>query len=281
MTQLSDRIKGKSIALFMCDECSDEFHGNYYVVGKKDIHLCRSCSCKAGWKKKHKDGGNTLTDKQKLFVVCRDNKTLDSHFPKSKTEKIIIRCSDCGDEYKSNNYDFLDKFPLHRCVSCAQKDVWSKNHDRLAGVRKTEEYRSNMSTAIKNSDKHKACRVEVGKKHTKYWDKVRGFTKEELWDEWTLYKKTVYRMTEKVYRANKNIVNPNNVSRNENHLDHMFSVLEGFKRNIPPYIMSDVCNLEIIKSEDNLSKGSDCSITEEELMELFFNKEERRSSVNL
>lgn len=60
----------------------------------------------------------------------------------------------------------------------------------------------------------------------------------------------------------------------------MFSVLEGFKNNIPPYIISDKCNLEIIPRYDNLSKGCDCSITKEELMNKFF-KGERPSSVNL
>jgi len=49
-------------------------------------------------------------------------------------------------------------------------------------------------------------------------------------------------------------------------LDHKFSIQEGFNRNIPPYIIADISNLEYIPSVDNRSKGTKCSITEKELI---------------
>lgn len=66
----------------------------------------------------------------------------------------------------------------------------------------------------------------------------------------------------------KHVPNIQNRSR-EYHLDHKFSVYEGYVNNIPPEIIGSVCNLEIIPAYDNLSKGSSCSITVDELMRLY------------
>jgi len=49
------------------------------------------------------------------------------------------------------------------------------------------------------------------------------------------------------------------------HLDHKFSIFEGFKQGVEPEIIGNINNLEFIPWEDNLSKGSNCSITLEEL----------------
>lgn len=48
-------------------------------------------------------------------------------------------------------------------------------------------------------------------------------------------------------------------------LDHKFSIFEGFKEGIEPEIIGNINNLEFIPWEENLNKGSRCSITEEEL----------------
>jgi len=48
-------------------------------------------------------------------------------------------------------------------------------------------------------------------------------------------------------------------------LDHKFSILEGFKQGVEPEVIGNITNLGFIPWEDNLNKGSDCSITLEEL----------------
>lgn len=45
------------------------------------------------------------------------------------------------------------------------------------------------------------------------------------------------------------------------HLDHKFSIIKGFLNNIPPYIIGNIVNLEIITAHDNSSKKEKCSIT--------------------
>ncbi len=50
------------------------------------------------------------------------------------------------------------------------------------------------------------------------------------------------------------------------HLDHKYSICEGFKNNVDPKIVGHHKNLEIIKSLKNLKKFTRCSITLEFLM---------------
>lgn len=53
------------------------------------------------------------------------------------------------------------------------------------------------------------------------------------------------------------------------HIDHKFSVVEGFKNNIIPSVIGSQSNIELIPWEDNLHKSSSCSITKEELFEQY------------
>jgi predicted DNA-binding protein YlxM (UPF0122 family)/transposase-like protein len=50
------------------------------------------------------------------------------------------------------------------------------------------------------------------------------------------------------------------------HLDHKFSISEGFKNNISPKIIGDIKNLEFIPWEENVRKRTKCSITIKELI---------------
>ncbi len=50
------------------------------------------------------------------------------------------------------------------------------------------------------------------------------------------------------------------------HLDHKYSIVEGFKNSINPEIIGNIKNLEFIPWEDNLKKKNKCSITRTELI---------------
>ena len=53
-------------------------------------------------------------------------------------------------------------------------------------------------------------------------------------------------------------------------LDHKFSCQQGFINNIPPYIIGNIVNLEFIPNTENSRKRENCSITMEELIDLFY-----------
>tara|TARA_R110000868_G_scaffold4895_2_gene30457 strand:- start:3947 stop:4885 length:939 start_codon:yes stop_codon:yes gene_type:complete len=50
------------------------------------------------------------------------------------------------------------------------------------------------------------------------------------------------------------------------HLDHKYSILEGFKNSIPPEIIGNIKNLEFIPWQDNIKKRTNCSINIEEII---------------
>lgn len=49
------------------------------------------------------------------------------------------------------------------------------------------------------------------------------------------------------------------------HVDHKISVLDGFKQEIPAYLIASKENLQVISSIENLKKGSSSSLTRDEL----------------
>jgi len=213
-------------------------------------------------------------DKFKSFILRRvDGKEIDYDLPKSKKLKIIIKCSICGFERQSNSYDVLSKKST-LCSSCVQIEKYKNNEYNLS-YRKTKEYREMMSKSVSTSEKWKKTIPERAKIIKKYWENIRGYKFEEIKDKWYMYRRIVYNLTEQTYKQHENIINPNNVNRGRGkyHLDHKYSVLEGFKNNIPPYILSHPFNLQMLPEKINISKDYRCDITMRELFEGVFGSE--------
>ena len=78
-----------------------------------------------------------------------------------------------------------------------------------------------------------------------------------------------YRLLVEKYTRRISKILPDNKKRNfhEYHLDHKYSVLEGFKNGILPWILCCPHNLVVITKSENCSKRANCSITKEELIE--------------
>ncbi len=108
-----------------------------------------------------------------------------------------------------------------------------------------------------NPDKTRTTRIKNG---TQINDEViEGFSD---------YKKVVMNRTITIYRNNKIIINPKNLKRSkkEYHIDHLFSIKQGFLQNIPIEIITHPCNLQMIYYKDNLKKQDECWITKDELL---------------
>jgi len=50
------------------------------------------------------------------------------------------------------------------------------------------------------------------------------------------------------------------------HLDHKYSIFQGFKDNIPAKVIGGINNLEMLQSGQNLSKNRKCSISKDEIL---------------
>ena len=87
-------------------------------------------------------------------------------------------------------------------------------------------------------------------------------------DDFLSYKTVAINRTSTIYRNNKEIVNPNKLKRGkkEYHLDHIYSIKQGFLNNIPLSIITHPCNLHLIHYKENLIKQDSCWISKEDLL---------------
>jgi transposase len=88
--------------------------------------------------------------------------------------------------------------------------------------------------------------------------------------EYEKYRKKVLSITNKQPISMLENYNKRGTYKNSEsyHLDHKFSIMEGFKNNILPEIIGDIKNLEFLPWKENLKKRAKCSITINELINL-------------
>ena len=77
--------------------------------------------------------------------------------------------------------------------------------------------------------------------------------------EWYNYRKFVHALTAVVKRHHK-MPQPSGYD-----WDHRFSVYEGYRQNVSPYLIASKENLELILLSENRSNGRECSISLDEL----------------
>ena len=65
-------------------------------------------------------------------------------------------------------------------------------------------------------------------------------------------------LTEKNYDLFKNKINPKSLKRSwkANHLDHIYSISQGFKDRVNPFWIAHPCNLQMLKARENKKKNA-------------------------
>lgn len=73
-----------------------------------------------------------------------------------------------------------------------------------------------------------------------------------------LYRLAVKLYTERAYRKNFHIINPDKKRRSKHqyHLDHIFPILEGWLNGVPPEEIAHPNNLQLLWCTDNIAKGA-------------------------
>jgi len=89
-------------------------------------------------------------------------------------------------------------------------------------------------------------------------------------DDYESYKRSVLKFTNKQNINKLKYYELRGKSKTSYHLDHKFSMHSGFKNNIPAHIIGNIVNLEFIPLTENVVKRNKCSITKEELFEMFY-----------
>lgn len=133
-----------------------------------------------------------------------------------------------------------------------QREKWKKE-------RSIKEYREMMSKLMK-----------------KLWTEEWFFKSHTKWSKSDIqnlneYYRSVSVFTRHSLRKYYDIINPENkpISYYQYHIDHIFSIIDGFKINVEPEIIGNVANLQVLPMKKNLLKNSNSAITLDELLERF------------
>jgi len=86
----------------------------------------------------------------------------------------------------------------------------------------------------------------------------------DLQEDYKVYNQNVRRLTEK---QDLNRLVDITLRGKDFHLDHKYSIVQGFLDNVPVHIIASLVNLQIIPSEENLLKGIKCDISLRALLE--------------
>lgn len=99
--------------------------------------------------------------------------------------------------------------------------------------------------------------------------------------DFQIYKKNVLSFTLynlRVFGENKFGENYRN-KIGQYHVDHMFSIKEGYLQKVSPYIIGSIVNLQLLKGSNNISKGTKCDINKDKLINEYDNFEEKEKKV--
>ena len=85
-----------------------------------------------------------------------------------------------------------------------------------------------------------------------------------------LYKEEVMKLSNITYIKYFYLINPNKLKRgrNEFHLDHIYSIIDGFNNNVSPEVMASPINLQMLTRIENGSKNGASHMTLEQLYDL-------------
>ena len=86
-----------------------------------------------------------------------------------------------------------------------------------------------------------------------------------------LYYDAVWKFTEMSWKDHFDLINSERINRSQNALDHIYSIQQGFRDSIPPYVIGHWTNLRIITLSENSVKGMQCGKTQDKLFKDFFN----------
>lgn len=224
---------GKEFTAYKCNkrkycslECANKSIGNKKKEKRVKL-VCEYCG-------KEYDVIQSRVKKSKYCSrECRDIHFGILHTAKNNPnykEKITLICFNCNEEYEINDYiKDISKFCSIECKAEYQKESQQgKNNPNFGNRKYTDlEYKN--------------------------------------WQEYQLRARAESYAT---YRLYKNEINPENlkIGKCKHHLDHKYSIHDGFHNDVPIEIISHPYNLQILFCKENLKKNKNSCITLSELI---------------
>ena len=201
-----------------------------------------------------------INSHSKLKFICPNNHIFKMSWSCFNNNQ---RCPRCYNELRKLTYEYVKKY-----IESFDYKLLSMKYTNWKTKLKTECNKGHIYYVSWNhfqqGDRCSECyKLSISGSNNFRW---KNYTEEEL-IKITNYRAAITQLSEQNYKKYKKIINPNNLKRsiNEYNLDHIFSIMEGFRRNIPPKYLANPYNLQMLSEHINKSKSDNCDITEKEL----------------
>jgi hypothetical protein len=242
LNNLNERPKCKH-----CDENEVEF--TYFTKGYRDY--C-SVKCSSNSEEKKQSIISTCIEKYGVENIgeCTRKKALATMF--NKYGNHISKTKIFKDKFRKTS---LERFGVEHPFMCP--NVRRKRID-------THIERYGVENPLQSPDiLNKTLQTRKENGHIYKW------SEKEL-ESIQLYRSAVTYYTKKTYEFYKHAINPDGLNRgiHTNHIDHIFPVIEGWKNDVDPKLISDYRNLRLIDSFDNLSKGDRTELSLEDFLNM-------------
>lgn len=216
--------------------------------GTTDVFKINNGREKSNSKEGREKAKQTLLKNHSVTSTWKLQKTKDT-IKKTNLEKYGETCYFKTDEFKEKLKVYnIEKYGVENYFNSEDYKIKSKE----ASLKKYN------SEYYLSSELRKQREIESG-----HWISDKDRT------EYELYRLNVWRITNKQdLESLEDFDKRGRIDLNSDayHIDHKFSIREGFEESIPPEIIGSLRNLEMIPGRKNCSKNSKCSITKEELL---------------
>lgn len=237
-----------------CPYCKSEIKHKGYRSCIQSFEQNRGCVCRSAWSK---------------GLTKETNSSL-----KLKSEKMSVTMKK---KFKDG-----DLTPWNKGLTRDTNDILAKMGDNHKGFKHTEETKLKISENSKSNWRKEEYRNSVLTGKAKVMDQQvnrwirtmvdRGyFTDPNDRSELKNYRYKVW-----IYTNRNDLSVLSNYDKrgkaglqDSYHLDHKFSITQGFRNNIDPMIIGSIHNLEFIPWMENQIKKTNCSISKEELLRLY------------
>ena len=121
---------------------------------------------------------------------------------------------------------------------------------------------------VDNVSKATTVKQLIGKKAIERWNNIykdKNFTTDGLTRK--QYSNRCHQYAETQYYRHQSIIDPENKRGRHWHVDHIYSVTDGFLNDVPVNVISDISNLRLISDKDNYKKHKRSDKTLEQLYE--------------
>jgi len=174
-------------------------------------------------------------------------------------------CKQCG--VNKVNYRVGQRKYLDYCSSRCSMVICRAKSDTTQ-MKKARKKSMLTRYGVENASHIPAVKESISANKTQYWADIykgKNFTATGLTR--TQYRHRVQQYAETQYARHKDTIDPNGIRSKDYHLDHIYSVTDGFIHDVPINIISDISNLRLISVTENLAKNKSSHKTLEALYE--------------